>query len=230
MGGCAPQTTVDPTAAKCGQQCLKAAGDSDCDGLPDKGRDPWKTQCNRLLINDDLAVSPGTPGSLWGVTNKHSWACGMMELHPDARLDLAQTSKIPVNILVEVKFALGKITNAANWDVRITTGHGSGASGYACRVAVDKNLKTPGLHLVWGGCSGSLGIVSGFVDTPGTVYYLQSHFEGSKQTCRLIDAAGKVLAVRVISYCPKPKAGSGVRVSTHNRYATVHHVRIFQGK
>lgn len=229
-GGCLVASTLNPKAATCAKQCLNPAKDSDCDGLPNtRDRDPDKAKCHRLLVNDDLRSAPNLPGSLWATKGKLSWSCGKAELQPGTQLELVKAPSLTSNkLLVELKFSFGAKTSNTSWDVRITTGHGPSVSGYACHVLVASYQKTPGFRLGWGGCSGNWGPVSGLSDTTGKSYFLQSYWSGSKQVCRLLDAAGKKLAEKPMYNCPKPAVGAGIRISTSNRHATVHHVRVFR--
>lgn len=231
---CVPFTTVDPNAKMCGQQCLSALNDADCDGLPD-ARDPSEG-CQPLLLNEDFAIDPVMQPARWMVNTpaKVSWSCGRATLGSGVTLNLANpallSSATTGPYLVETRFTLGAAVDPANWRVAIRVGLTTGAQ-FNCEVWMNSQfgVSRPGAHLGIDACSqvsGSWDMAPGAgVGAVGETYVLQFWYDSTAH-CRVLRDDGSLQSEKNFYSCAVSRPDA-FQVSVTSREVTLHHVRAF---
>ena len=187
----------------CNKQGTCSASDVDCDGLrgatgSTDQQDPWPPKCNLIHFMDgfvDKAVANWVKTK--GVTN---WKCGKALLGVDASL-LSKKVFNP-SLLIEMKFVITKISNAANWSVGIKTPAGKGSGQYRlCELWTNASYQSkPGMRLIahqdakkgagtWDG-SRDLGAV---LNKP---FQIQIFSTGKNHSCRILKADGNKLEMQ----------------------------------
>lgn len=120
------------TGVPCSQQCAGAAGDADCDGLPDPF-DPVKATCNEALLIEDF-VALQLDSARWTVEGSPQLGCGMLEISPTPSqpthsLTLADGALLGApgqRYLIELRVALQQldVLQTGSWRVGLRTGVG----------------------------------------------------------------------------------------------------------